>query len=989
MNFPLPVLRTRTWLRLAAGCCAALLFAAAARSQESTGTVTGTVTNAATGEVLVGAIVKIEGVPTTALSQSDGRYQIAVPVGAHVLSVEFSGLDLATAAVNLSAGATVHRDFAMTSTVYKLDTFSVHGLREATAQALQEQRALPNVAEITSTDAFGIPSANPGMLMMRMPEVAVDIVGANVRTIYLRGMPNNFETLMVDGNLMASTQGTSAGRNLQIEQFGTGNLQQIDVIFEPTPDLDADAIGGIINLVTKRVYDVPDTVQLTLGTAWHDSQDEGAPFHVNPGRLNLINLLASRTFSIGSGKNNLGIEFNFNRNSQASTTEDEEPIDKDLTFAPGGMLAMGAGGNNTGGPLQTAFGSGFFFYPSQMNAGGLNVDYRINDNSFFSIRSTYTQQYYYQQFFREQVIAPSAFSSFLPNSTPDNETTQPGAADATAISSKFTKKSRNYSINPEFSYALFQNTGKLDVNLMYSHANLWYPDYEDVTALDHGVGFNLTRTGQRAWTPAFTQTSGASIYDPNSYVPQQMFRITWGSPDTIAEERVDYRQDFDAPVPGFVKVGFKYSGESHSAYEGIDTLQQYTGPTNQGIGPWLGAYFRPGSYYGPFPFLNIPNNGAANDIVAKGYFAETPANAFANVTTSLGSIANYQEDLIDGYGEASATLGPLTVLGGLRVEETRVEASQLQKTPGAANAALSPAQNEALAAAQFGGLATVTGHYRNVFPGIFLTYEPWSGTIFRGSYNVTITRAPVTNILPGLTINPTSQTISVNNPDLKPYTSQNFEFSASKYFEPVGLLEAGVFLKQVNNYISTQTYAIGSGSNPALDAQYSQYPGYALTTDVNFGNARFRGVYGAYKEQFSFLPGPLAGLGLEGNVTWLETQGNYGGAAFYENLANFTPFTANYGLSYVWRGLQAHLLANYRGDFLLSGNPGTSSAVYQLHRTILNLNADYALDKRWDLFFEADNLTNEYTTAQVFQGKPYSAYKQGIAFSAGVRITFH
>jgi iron complex outermembrane recepter protein len=967
----------------------ALLAGGLAAAPAGAGSIYGHVTNAATGDALIGATVSVPGTTASAVTSADGTFEVAVPAGPHQVEVQFSGLETKDTPVEVVAGQTASVDVALTSTVYEMQKLTVSTLREAEAQALQEERALPNISEITSTDAFGVPSPNPGQLLMKLPEVSTDIVGSTVRTIYVRGLPANFANILIDGNMMASSQGTSAGRQIQIEQYNTSQLQEVQLLLEPTPDMDGDQIGGAINFITKRVFDVPDQMQLTLATNWIDTMSSGLPAYVNPGHMD-FDLLYNHTFSVFGGHKNLGIEFNLDENSQAATTQTELGA-LGTTSAASGMLIPGSGGNTFNAPMQTSYGAGYIHYihPS-MYSTGFDVDYKLGPGSSLSLRTTYNDQQYDQQYQREWIfMSPATMASFEPGSTPDDETTMPTAAYARTYSSEFVKKSINYSVNPELVVTTFGGSGTLDVNLAYSQANISYPSYNLIFAQDGGTGFHLDRIGAGEYTPNFTQTSGASYTSPASYIPNTNEQIKWNAPDALGEGRVDYTQYLPTPFVSFLKGGFKYSNETRRAYESLDVMDHYSGPTNVGITPWLGdEYAIHGA--GPFPFLNMPGNGASNDLAATDYFSSSPAQAFADETSTVADTVRYQEDLTDGYLEGSATFGPVNILGGVRVEHTVVEGQQRDKNPKSANTALTADQNIALADSQFGPIGTDTASYNNVLPGVFLTYQPFHNTLVKASYNVTVTRPPVPNILPGESVDLSKQAIVINNPALVPYTSQNWELNVAQYLPPIGQFEAGIFVKQITNYIASQTTFVGSGVLPGIDAEFGGvYPGYTVTTDVNYGTARFRGCYFAYQQRFSKLPGLLSGIGVYGNMTFLETEGNYGGTIRYENLAGFTPFSANYGASYVHGPVQAELYFNYRGAYLYSGNAvNTPSGVVAPHRTIASLSADYRFNRTWDGFLTVNNLGNSYTVAQQYYGMPYGAYLEGIGFVLGMHYTY-
>src|SRR5690606_9010066 len=139
-----------------------------------------------------------------------------------------------------------------------------------------------------------------------------------------------------------------------------------------------------------------------------------------------------------------------------------------------------------------------------------------------------------------------------------------------------------------------------------------------------------------------------------------------------------------------------------------------------------------------------------------------------------------------------------------------------------ANASLSHAENEARARANFVGWRELSADYRNVFPGVHFVYN--LGPIqARASYNVSITRPSAGNYAGNITVNDTTMALTSPNPNVKPYTSDNFEAGLRYYFEPVGELSATVFLKEIKNYFANVSTIIGSGPDNGFNGEYAGY----------------------------------------------------------------------------------------------------------------------------------------------------------------------
>jgi hypothetical protein len=127
--------------------CALLLFVPAFAAAPS-GRIAGTVTNQATGDLLAGARVQLEGLVTEAESDRDGACAVAAPAGPVVVLVSFAGLETLRRTVDVPAGGEVRVEAALTAAVYRLERVTVSGLREGQALALQPRNRAGQVAVI-------------------------------------------------------------------------------------------------------------------------------------------------------------------------------------------------------------------------------------------------------------------------------------------------------------------------------------------------------------------------------------------------------------------------------------------------------------------------------------------------------------------------------------------------------------------------------------------------------------------------------------------------------------------------------------------------------------------------------------------------------------------------------------------------------------------------------------------------------------------------
>ena len=214
-------------------------------SSVSPTTLSGLVTNSATGRTLEGALVVIQGTGRQALTDNQGVYRFTdVAAGSATLSVSYTGLTTVEIPVVVAAGTAGKKDVGLTADIYTLSKFVVSSEREGNAQAITLQRLSEGVKSIVSADAFGSLAGNVGDLAMRLPGVQGESVGGDIRFIHVRGLHQNLLTVTVNGDRVASATSGGGDRGFEFSQTNADAIERLEVVKSPTPDMDGDSIGG-------------------------------------------------------------------------------------------------------------------------------------------------------------------------------------------------------------------------------------------------------------------------------------------------------------------------------------------------------------------------------------------------------------------------------------------------------------------------------------------------------------------------------------------------------------------------------------------------------------------------------------------------------------------------------------------------------------------------------------------------------------------------
>jgi len=965
-----------------------------AQAPTSGAIIAGQVSNAATGSFLEGAVVTLAGTGRSAITDREGRYEFNdVTLGEVTLAASYPGLDAQHVAISARAGGRIVRDVELTAAIYKLEKFSVAGEREGTAKAEVLQRQAPNVKAVVSSDTFGnVADGNIGDLLQRMAGMTAEYNGPDVRAVSIRGVSSGLNSVTMDGQQIASAQSAGTGRAFEFEQASLANIETIELTKAPTPDMLGASVGGSVNLVSKSAFDrAPGRIfNYTVGFVTRPVNGPDAELWKQPvrGFGPSMNLLYS---DVIGAKRNIGITLTGTYHSQPgvnlSVAKNLERKD-----APGPVYTYSLG-RTMGGATRTRL------------AGGLKVDYRWSDRTVVSLNTSYNffheNNYSPVQTFATVGVATAATPQVLatidaagnrlaggyihPNYA-DGVTrvfAHPTLSTSSISVASDDKSGRTMLLSPSVRHR-FPNL-QIDYSLSYSDAATYYDQSHDdekfhaspngaVTMSLGGVGFTVDRSGDPD-NPVVRQTAGPSFRELNNYSSLRLTQNDRRGFDKVYGGKFDLQKRLSWTAPTFVKTGLNYQQQWRKLWDwsrpwdfagadGIlgnaDDRQDLARFTDNGsriqniVNHYLHDRGDAPIFPDPFAVARHRRDNPAQWRESVAASAQNKAQGLRTITETIGA----------AYVMGNVRLGPVSILSGIRMEDTRVAGE------GPLNF-LSPAERARRAAyvgvvtddelrrradAQFGGRTTNRGQYRNYFPGVHVKYEPFPGFLSRLSWSTGVGRPAFGSIIPLDTVNDDTQRVTRNNPNLQPQYADSFDWTAEYYFKSQGLVSVGAFRKDIRDYIFTDSsQVIGRGSNNGFDGLYE---GYSLTTQSNGGSAKIQGLEFSYAQQLIFLPGWAKGLGINFNYTTLNTEGNYGtpGVVLTTNsLAGFLPKTGNAGLSYRGRGFDLRILANYRGEYLTTNSPTPSLVQYQVAKTSWNWRSRYAFSKNLSVFFDVDN----------------------------------
>jgi len=947
-------------LIITAGFCLPALAADSPVAEVASGTLTGWVSNAATGDLLRGASVQLPQLGRTALTDDTGRYVFhQLPAGEHMIVATYAGLDAARDRIAVLSGATVRRNLDLTSGVYKLGTYTVSGQREGGAATITLQRNASNVKNIVAMDSYGdVPNLSAGEVAALLPGISVTVADDGpVSGIMVRGMSASLNRVTVDGGLIA---GSGMNRSFAPERYTGASFDQLELTKGQTPDKGADSLGGSIDLKSRSPLSMREKrrINYTVAARYAAPFTEQVWFREQHRLHPLINAGYQEVFGVAGGERNLGVSvqgfYSENANGLYATNRDFEN-----TLATPAYLWS----------YQTAEK----YNNRKQTSGKAIADFRLSPSSKFRFSASYvdseepTVRNFLTTATTTQAVGTTGTAGILPGYT--NRITRVRAA----AGSQINLDARVFSV--------FDRTGELgfggehDFNglqLDYKAAYSWQErntgNGKSGAALQtrvSAIGWILDRT-QSDLYPRFIQTEGPDMTNPANYRPIANGLVTRDNDvdEVVRDLRFNARYPLPTARPLLLKAGAQWRDDA------IDDLARnrrwsYLGtaalPHDPSVIFWdTTRYGRPIPQWEPAMFVR------ARKLVSPELWRED--EYFREQTKYTGN-DGVVETIIAGYLMSEGRLGRsgllagTSYLAGVRTEKTETSGWGWVRARTPSTVAQQLVDPVGAATRDYANNRRVTGSsYTKSFPSVHLAQNVGADFKARLSWSTSFGRPGMSNFVPNETANETNQTLTINNPGLLPQTASNWDATLDYYFEPVGNLSVGWFHKKINDFIVTgiQSGTVARDSNNGFGGEYQ---GFTLLSSANGGTAYVQGWELSYQQQFTFLPGPLQGLGLVANVTILDTHGDFGGTAVRRTgeVAGFVPRTGNLIVSWRHRRLSARVRVNYTGENIVTYNSASAArSLYLRSRTLINPSIALELRANLSLTCEIANATNAH-----------------------------
>ncbi|MFH1197821.1 MAG: TonB-dependent receptor [bacterium] len=213
-------------------------------AQGRSGKLQGTVKDSTTGETLFGANIIIDGTSLGAASDIDGKYLVPqISPGTYKVIISYIGYIKQEISVDIKEGQTSLLNIALVSQSILGQEVVVTAQAQGQKAAINQQLTANTIINVVSAEKIRqLPDASAATALSRLPGLSL----MNGDQVVVRGIQAKQNLIMINGIQLPSTDINNRATNLGF--ISSNMLSGIEVVKVLTPDMDANAIGGIVNL---------------------------------------------------------------------------------------------------------------------------------------------------------------------------------------------------------------------------------------------------------------------------------------------------------------------------------------------------------------------------------------------------------------------------------------------------------------------------------------------------------------------------------------------------------------------------------------------------------------------------------------------------------------------------------------------------------------------------------------------------------------------
>jgi len=836
--------------------------------------IEGQIKDVTTGEALPGANIMVLGTSLGAGSDLDGNYFIPkVPQGSYTLRATFIGYKNLDVTIQIDDQKTIIQDFALEYEGLTGETIMVTAQAEGQLEAINQQLSATQIMNVVSSDRIQeLPDANAAESVGRLPGVSILRSGGEGTKVVIRGLSPKYNTVMIEGVRMASTDFDD--RSSDLSMISPYMLEGIEVLKAITPDQDGDALGGSVNF---RIKEAREELGIDGSRFGYDVIARGG-YNGLTGTYNDYKFVGDVSTRLLDNRLGILAQVDIEKRNRSSHE-------------------MGASYKLSGQELGVK--NPVFIY-------GLNLNNIPRDRKRFG--GTFVLDY-------KLPAGKLAFKNFfsLGDTKITNRAESYNIDDLTHNYSVTDARSKLNVMTNVLNYEQRFSTLKIDAKVSRTSSINDSPENISFSFRELNAFSDADNKVHPTELPSFaennldaTQLSTISEYDKKSIDKEYAAAIN---------TEIDFR--ILKQLSGKIKFGGKYRYKDrtydHNSISGLFNLgsAQETREAIINAFPWMKETVQSGSSNLPYT-LFIDKDYDAGTFINGDYTLGPSADVdllydVLDVIREVDELAAYQrndyasntndyagnEYISAGYIMTDLKIGQrLKIIPGIRYEHAKTSYEGARGNSSSTFYKVRYPHHD----------TTTVQKNDHWLPMVHVRYHPVSWFDVRFAYTNTLSRPDFRRIIPRYNLGLTA--VSWNNYKLKPSESKNFDLYFSIHENHVGLFTFGLFEKRIDNMIYSTTRNITDPSEYELGQETENQEIYTSMNNPN--QAKVRGLELDWQTHFWYLPGLLKGLVMNVNYTHISSEAKYPRTVVEDTIIFFPVF--QYIKNYVYSYYDSRLL---------------------------------------------------------------------------------
>jgi len=790
--------------------------------------------------------------------------------------------------------------------------------------ALKEQRRSDNIESVVHADGMAqLPDENVAEAVQRLPGVSVERDQGEGRFVSVRGLGPDLNSVTINGTLVPSPE--SERRAVALDVLPSELVQSLSVIKTLTPDMDANSLGGTVDVRSLSAFDHPGLFYTGSSEASYDKNTH----QTSP----KFSGAASDRFSLGDGIDNFGV-------AAALSWQKRD-------FGSDNVETGGAWDFQRGARLEE-FEQRDYDISRERTGGGLNFDYKPDDLSSYYLRTLYSR-------YKDSETRNSTSIAFADPQAAGELGDAEGQRKLKQREE--TQEIQSYVLGGERLFGLWTLSGQAG----YSRSSEDSPGHIANAAFDANDDF--TDSGFYS-NDKPRPIIGQGFYDPNNFTLDKVDWEKQNTTDTEKNLRLDLARDYD--LNGYasqVKFGGKVSRRNKDndldawVYEDFDDLGFNDEQLNL-------SQFRKGSVDYRLGQFGPGISGSA----IKQLIGGLNRDDFYDPVESAVNDFKMSEDINAGYLMNTFDIDDWRFIAGLRYEGTEFDAKGTGVNDGEFEA------------------TDTKRKYHHWLPGLHARYQLDKNTQVRAAWTKTVVRPTFGQLAPGFVIDGDEATFG--NPDLNPLESSNLDLGIEHFMGRAGTVSAFVFYKDIKNFVYNTDLA-GTGAwvdfaeaHTFANGDSAKLYGLELAYSQQFDwlpapwNGLLVGANATFSRSDAEIEGfdAASGTNLKRSIDLPNQSDTVGNLMLgWEDDKLSLRLSANYKSDYLYE---------------LAPINDKAHDLHVDAQTFVDFSARYSLTKNLQVSFEAQNLTDEsyfvYTGNRSYNGQyeEYGpTYKLGLTFT--------